>query len=112
MACFFVPMGLGIITTLLSKAFPKRLNINWLNTILWGAVLVLMVEHIAHGEITPYPPFLTTGIFEILPEMISVGGPMTLFSTALWASIVTVNELISQKIKLEGIGLKLKFGKY
>jgi hypothetical protein len=90
-------MGLGIITTLLARFSPKRLNINWLNAILWGAVMMLMVEHVAHGEIVPYPPFLTAGILEIMPEMLSVGIPMALFSTSLWASMVAVNELMARK---------------
>jgi len=97
MACFLVPMGLGIITTLMGRVFPKRWHIEWLNMILWGAVIMLMVEHVAHGEIVPYPPFLTAGLFEIMPEMLSVGGPMAVFSASLWASVVVVNELITKK---------------
>jgi hypothetical protein len=112
MACFLVPMGLGIITTLFARAFPKRWNINWLNAILWGAVLMLMVEHVAHGEITPYPPFLTAGILEIMPEMLSVGGPMAAFSTALWASIVVVNDIMSRKGGLAGAGINRNLGRY
>ena len=97
MACFLIPMSLGIITTLLARFFPKRWNINWLNAILWGAVMMLMVEHVAHGEIIPYPPFLTSGILEIMPEMLSVGIPMAVFSASLWASMVAVNELMIRK---------------
>ncbi len=97
MACFIVPMGLGIITTLLARFFPKRLNINWLNAMLWGAVAMLMVEHVAHGEIIPYPPFLTAGIMEVLPEMLSVGGPMTLVSASVWALLTAANDVITRK---------------
>jgi len=96
-------MSLGIMTTLLARFFPKRLNISWLNAMLWGATAMLMVEHVAHGEIIPYPPFLTAGIMEILPEMLSVGGPMAALSTAFWASMVTVNEIITRKTNLTGI---------
>ena len=97
MACFLVPMGLGIITTLLSRFFPKRLNIQWLNAMLWGAVAMLMVEHVAHGEILPYPPFLTAGLIEILPEMLSVGVPMTIASASLWTSMTIMNEIMNRK---------------
>lgn len=97
MACFIVPMGLGIITTLLARFFPKRLNISWLNAMLWGAVAMLMVEHVAHGEIIPYPPFLTAGMMELLPEMLSVGGPMTIASVSFWALLTAANEIVSKK---------------
>ncbi len=97
MACFLVPMGLGIITTLLARFFPKRLNIHWLNAMLWGAVAMLMVEHVAHGEIVPYPPFLTAGILEVLPEMLSVGGPMAIASVSFWALLTAANDIVTRK---------------
>ena len=90
MACFLVPMALGIITTLFRKKFPARYNINWLNALLWGGVAMLAVEHLAHGEIVPYPPFLTAGLSEILPEMVRVGVPMALACTFLWVGMVTI----------------------
>ena len=102
MACFIVPMGLGIITTLLARFFPKRLNINWLNAMLWGATAMLMVEHVAHGEIIPYPPFLTVGIMEALPEMLRVGGPMTIVSTSIWALLAAANDIMNRKGGLAG----------
>ncbi len=111
MACFLVAMGLGIITTALARAFPKRWNIQWLNAILWGAVLMLMVEHVAHGEITPYPPFLTVGILEVLPEMLSVGVPMTILSAGLWASLVTTNELVMRKGGLANLSINKNLGR-
>ena len=98
MACFMFAMGVGIITLLLRKFFPKRLHIEWLNAILWGAVVMLAVEHLAHGEIVAYPPFLTAGLGQILPEIISVGGTMTAVSTGIWASMVGANGLIEKKM--------------
>jgi len=97
MACFLVPMSLGIITTFFRKIFPKKWHIEWLNMMLWGAVVMLVVEHLAHREISLYPPFLTAGISEIIPEMISVGLPMTVFSVSAWAGIVLITELILAK---------------
>ena len=112
MACFIVPMGLGIITTLLARFFPKRWNINWLNAMLWGAVAMLMVEHVAHGEIIPYPPFLTAGILEALPEMLSVGGPMTIASTSIWALLTAANEIVSRKGGLANASIHRILGRY
>jgi len=91
MACFILPMSLGIITLIAKKAFPDRMHIEWLNMMLWGASIMLAVEHVAHGEIMLIPPFLTAGIPEILPEMLAVGGPMTVFSVSAWAAMVMIN---------------------
>ena len=90
MACFLVPAILALITTTLRKKFPKEAKINWLNALLWGGVIMLAVEHIAHEEIVPYPPFLTAGIEHVLPEMFSVGVPMTLAIIGLWGLLVLV----------------------
>ena len=89
MACFLVPIGLGVITTALRRKFSRVWKIDWLNIMLWGGVLMLAVEHFAHGEIVPYPPFLTAGIEEVLPEMLSIGVPMTLAIVALWIVLIT-----------------------
>ncbi|MCS7131158.1 MAG: hypothetical protein NZ934_00275 [Hadesarchaea archaeon] len=90
MACFLTPMALGVITILFSKKFPARYNINWLNALLWGGVVMLAVEHLAHGEIVPYPPFLTAGLPEVLSEMLRVGVPMALACTFLWVGMITI----------------------
>ncbi|MEM4347874.1 MAG: hypothetical protein QW802_04745 [Candidatus Altiarchaeota archaeon] len=103
MACFLVPAGIAVITTLMRKKFPKNLHVEWLNSMLYGGVLMLAVEHIAHGEVVPYPPFLTKGIEEILPEMIKIGLPMTIFVFIAWYGIV----IFSEKLKLKN----LKFAK-
>ena len=95
MACFLVPMGLGIITTALRKRFPAKYRVNLLNLMLWGGVVMLAVEHIAHQEVVPYPPFLTAmknpaDIPTMLHEMTTVGGAMTICILAVWATIVAV----------------------
>ena len=101
MACFIVPMTLGIITILTRNVFPKKLHIDWLNMILWGAVIMLAVEHVAHGEIVLYPPFLTAGLTEVIPEMLAVGVPMTIFSTSAWGTMVVINEIVMSKKVME-----------
>ena len=37
--------------------FSKKLK--WLNNMLWGGTALLAFEHLWHGEITPWFPFLT-----------------------------------------------------
>ena len=113
MACFLVPMVLGIITTVMRKVFPKNWHINWLNTMLWGAVAMLALEHIAHGEIVPYPPFLTAGLFEVIPEMLAVGGPMAIFSVTAWTGMVLINNAVISKKAIETkVQTHQKFGHY
>jgi hypothetical protein len=90
---------LGIITTLLRKKFPQKYHINWLNALLWGGTIMLAVEHIAHGEIVPYPPFLTAGLSEVLPEMLRIGVPMALLNVFIWSAMVTINLHMGEKIR-------------
>jgi len=91
MACFLVPMALGILTTILRKFFPAKYKIEWLNMMLWGGVLMLAVEHLAHGEVTPYPPFLTAGVEHIIPELFEVGVPMAMSIVVVWSIMVMVS---------------------
>ena len=67
MACFLVPMIVTIFTTAFAKKIPPKYHISWLNWMLWVGVLMLAVEHLAHEEIVPYFPFLTSGIEEMFP---------------------------------------------
>jgi len=99
MACFLVPAGTAIVTTAIGKKVPEKYHINWLNSMLWGGVVMLAVEHIAHGEIVLYPPFLTAGLTEVLPEMLRVGVPMTLSIFLIWGIMVAVAARMSKRVK-------------
>ena len=99
MACFLVPMGTAIVTTTVRKKVPKEYHINWLNSMLWGGVVMLAVEHISHGEVVLYPPFLTAGLPEVLPEMLRVGVPMTLSIFLIWGIMATVAARMSKRVK-------------
>lgn len=72
MACFVAPVTEAVVTTIIKKSvdkkaekehkeiknpFIKRLNL--LNNMLWGGSALLAFEHIWHGEVTPWFPFLT-----------------------------------------------------
>ena len=75
MACFLVPTGEAIVTTVLAKAFKSKENaeasdnniseevheavaskipfskkLSWLNNMLWGGSALLAFEHVWHGE--------------------------------------------------------------
>jgi hypothetical protein len=100
MACFVVTMGAAMATTAVSKKVPEKYHINWLNSMLWGGVVMLAVEHLAHKEIVPYPPFLTAGIAEVWPEMVKVGVPMTLAIFLIWGVMVAVAATMDKRHKL------------
>jgi hypothetical protein len=57
---------------------------------LWGGTVMLIVDHIINGELTWRFPFFTalgqTGGWEVmLREMLTVGVPMSLVLTVVWA---------------------------
>jgi len=99
MACFLVPTAVAIVTTAVNKKVPEKYHINWLNSMLWGGVAMLAIEHISHREIVLYPPFLTAGLSEVLPEMVRVGIPMTLAIFLIWGIMVIVGAIMSKNVK-------------
>ncbi|MDD5269949.1 MAG: hypothetical protein PHE80_02030 [Candidatus Omnitrophica bacterium] len=99
MACFLVPAGTAILTSAIRKKVPEKYHLNWLNSMLWGGVVMLAVEHIAHGEVVLYPPFLTAGLAEVLPEMLKVGVPMTLSIFVIWGIMVAIAAKMRKKLR-------------
>ena len=102
MAGFLVPAGEAVVTTIAQKAVGKekaeKLKLGWLNTMLWGGVILLAIEHIWHGEVVPWPPFLTAmqnpaDIPVMLHEMALVGGTMSIVITLTWAILVALLSL-------------------
>ncbi len=104
MACFTAPMTAGIITTIFRKKIPEKYHVNWLNMLLWGGVIGLALEHVAHQEIVPFPPFLTamaspaetTVMFH---EIATTGTAMLLICVAIWAVMVLVYSIIQAPTK-------------
>jgi hypothetical protein len=97
MACFLAPTTAAMIVSAVRKKIPLKYHINWLISMLWGGVIMLAVEHVSHGEVVLYPPFLTAGFMEVLPEIIKVGVPMTLTITVVWLVMVFVAEKLLNK---------------
>jgi hypothetical protein len=88
-------MAAGIITTVFRKKVPAALKISWLNIMLWGGVAMLAIEHIAHGEVVFYTPFLTAmqnpaDIPVMLQEVAIVGGLMTIAIVLVWIILVAI----------------------
>ena len=67
-----------------------------LKKMLWGGTVMLIVDHIINGELTWQYPFFTaleTGGFPVmLREMLTVGVPMSLVLTAIWAVYAILKE--------------------
>lgn len=111
MACFVTPALAAALTTGMRKKIPSHFHIEWLNAMLWGGVLMLTVEHYVHGELVPYPPFLTAmgnynDILIMLKEMVMVGGTMTLAIVAVWILMVSVYNKAYKKREKQIVNLK------
>ena len=123
MACFLVPAAEAIVTTVASKVIKHKekesvslpedtiketvrtkfsAKLGWLNNMLWGGSALLAFEHIWHGEIVPYFPFLSAvsngETTEMLSEMGSTGVMMAAIVTAAWAGMVAGSSLAEKKV--------------
>jgi len=85
-------------------------KLSWLNNLLWGGVLLLALEHLWHGEIVPWPPFLTAmnnpaDVAPMLHEVATIGTAMAIFVTFVWGIMVLIAdrkaEAIPAKIQTE-----------
>ena len=101
MACFVVPLVQAVATSALRKwgrkdGFIGR-NLASLELMLWGGSVMLIVDHVINGELTWRFPFFTAlgvegGGAVMLREMLTVGVPMSLVITAVWAVWALVKE--------------------
>ena len=74
----------------------------YLELVLFAGSFVLAIEHILHGEVTPFPPFLTAAADpadarEMLYEMGTVGVTMLAILVAAWAIGVLVVDLVKYR---------------
>jgi hypothetical protein len=104
MACFAAPLALGAATFISRKRFPEGWRVGWLNAMLLGGSAALAVEHAAHGELVPWPPFLTAaagpgGAAAVMQEILTVGAPMALAVVLAWAALVAVSSRLADARK-------------
>lgn len=111
MACFIVPATEAVITTVATKILKKKGSesgarfagkLDKLNGLLWGGSGLLAFEHLWHGEITPFFPFLTSAADtestqRMLYEMSTSGVAMAAVVTAVWAVSVISANIIKKK---------------
>ena len=125
MACFLVPVAEAVITTVIAKAVKAKekdemvkisnadgsvteatkikfyTKLGWLNKLLWGGSALLAFEHLWHGEIVPFFPFLTAvesgETAEMLAEMGSAGVTMAVLVTVFWCGMLAVSSVIEKR---------------
>ena len=113
MACFLVPTTEAIVTTVVQKVIKKKEEksgksdklgfsekLKWLNGMLWGGSGLLAFEHLWHGEISPFFPFLTAAsnpadTAEMLHEMATSGTAMAALVTVVWAGVAIASDKIA-----------------
>ena len=127
MACFTVPATEAIITTIAGKIIKSKekkmaltgavntkpdsegsekiswsTKIGWLNKMLWGGSALLAFEHVWHGEVVPWFPFLTAmadpaDAAEMFGEMATVGVTMAVIITVTWLIMCKAADVIMAK---------------
>lgn len=126
MACFLVPMTEAIVMTVAQKVIEKKekkagvqtvtsadgftmektpfsKKLGWLNKMLWGGSVLLAFEHVWHGEVVPFFPFLTAAgegpeaVSEMLHEMGTAGVCMAAIVTAVWIGMLLVSKSLEKR---------------
>ncbi|MDO4219026.1 MAG: hypothetical protein Q4C78_03440 [Synergistaceae bacterium] len=125
MSCFIVPVTEAIVTTVAEKVMKSKekkqivklflsdgsmteatkisfaTKLGWLNKMLWGGSALLAFEHLWHGEVTPFFPFLTAiesgNSASMFAEMGSVGVMMSVLVTFVWGCMVAVSSIIEKR---------------
>lgn len=87
------------LTSIAEHGYCWTTKLSWLMTMLWGGVLLLLIEHIWHGEVVFFPPFLTAmsnpaDTAEMLFELATTGTGMAALVTLVWA----VSCLVADKL--------------
>ena len=94
MACFLVPLTQAVATTIYRKVtkqtdtFVGR-NLKTLELMLWGGSIMLLIDHLVNGELFAWN----------LREVLTIGVPMSVVVTAVWAIWCYAGE--RKKLKVE-----------
>lgn len=126
MGCFVVPVAQAIVTSAVTKAvkakekdreappeadngememegkLPFSRKLQWLSNLLWGGSALLAFEHLWHGELSPYFPFLTAAADPaeaavMLHEMATAGVAMSVVVTVVWTGMLLVSRAVEKK---------------
>ena len=119
MACFIVPAAEAIAVTAATKLLGHKKakknsgvrtlfvteKLGWLNKMLWGGSALLAFEHLWHGEVVPFFPFLSAmesaeETASMLHAMGIVGAGMglrALLVPGVWIGMVAVSRVLEKK---------------
>ena len=80
MACFIVPLTQAVATTIYRKVTKQNdtfvgRNLKTLELMLWGGSIMLLIDHLVNGELFAWN----------LREVLTIGVPMSVVVTAVWA---------------------------
>ena len=96
MACFIVPLTQAVATTIYRKVtkqtdtFVGR-NLKTLELMLWGGSIMLLIDHLVNGELFAWN----------LREVLTIGVPMSVVVTAVWAIWCYAKEIKNSKLKIQ-----------
>ncbi len=106
MACFVESIVVAGVLSVVKKGVTKQESANknvqkiswsrklgWLVNMLWGGAFLLCIEHMWHGEIVAYPPFLTAmgspeDMQAMVYEILTIGSAQVALIVAIWAVMV------------------------
>jgi len=137
MGCFLAPATEAIVTTAVTKVIEKSENkkrtealangitinefnkegfskkLKRLNYLLWGGSGLLAFEHLWHGEIQPFFPFLTAAsnsadFSVMMHEIATTGVTMAAVVTAVWGVLTYVETKLEAKDRKEAKGILTK----
>lgn len=127
MACLLVPAAEAIVVTIAAKTLEKRekeaekvsvsfdgtnietahkipfsRKLKWLSWLQLSGCILLAFEHIWHGEIVPWFPFLSamgnpSDKIEMIHEMATVGVAMAVLTTVVWVAMLAVAHIIEKR---------------
>ena len=122
MACFVISAAEAVVVSAATKAVQKKEHaehaeheasgkvsavpfsekLKWLRNMLCGGSALLAFEHVWHGEVVPWFPFLTAAgnpedAAQMLHEMSTVGVTMALLVTAVWGGMLGVCAIVEKK---------------
>ena len=88
------------------EKIPFSRKLGWLFNLLMGGAFLLAFEHLWHGEVVPWYPFLTAMAdaadkAEMLHEMSTVGVTMAIAVTAVWGVMLAVSRSLEKRSSKE-----------
>ena len=115
MACFLVPTAEAIIAGVSKKSVKKHeskegkipfsTKLGWLAKMSGFGAILLAFEHVWHGEVVPFFPFLTNAVnpknrAEMFHEMATTGVLMAALITVVWVGMLIVVHFAEKRAKV------------